>query len=162
LGGEGYRNLRPLGLGNWAFDSYVIYFSIIVSALPLGVQVGIGTSSNCKDCGMSWEGFILLLGSWVCGGGCGDGLASFLIWGLLLCTGEVICGTARGYVICGAGEGMLYVKLTGAVDGWLWHNGKIDSMPEVVLDWFGRLVVKEAKDKMMSIAGGKGSIAWCG
>jgi hypothetical protein len=58
-----------------------------------------------------------------------------------------------GYVICGAG---------GTVDGWLCHNGKIDSMSEVVLDWFGKLVVKKVKDKMVSIAGGEGSIAWCG
>jgi hypothetical protein len=79
--------VRPLGLGNGAFDSYVIYFSIIVLALPLCVKVCIGTSSNCKDCAMSWEGFALLLGSWVCGGGCGGGLALFLIWGLLFCTG---------------------------------------------------------------------------
>jgi hypothetical protein len=54
--------MRPLGLGNGSFDNYVIYFSIIVSVLPLGVEVGIGTSGNCKDCVMSWEGFALLLG----------------------------------------------------------------------------------------------------
>jgi hypothetical protein len=35
-------------------------------------------------------------------------------------------------------------------------------MSEVVPDWFGRLVVKKAKDRMESIAGGEGSIAWCG
>jgi hypothetical protein len=36
-------------------------------------------------------------------------------------------------------------------------------MLEVVLDWFGRLVVvKGAKEKMVSIADGEGSIAWCG
>jgi hypothetical protein len=52
----------PLGLGNGAFDNYVVYFSIIVSALPLGVEVCIGISSNCKNCVMSWEGFALLLG----------------------------------------------------------------------------------------------------
>jgi hypothetical protein len=44
----------------------------------------------------------------------------------------------------------------------LWRNGKIDSMPEVVPDWFGRLVVKKVKDMMESIAGGEGSITWCG
>jgi hypothetical protein len=57
--------MRPKYLsrvGNGAFDSYMIYFSIIVSVLPLGVIVCIGTSSNCKDCAMSWEGFALLLG----------------------------------------------------------------------------------------------------
>jgi hypothetical protein len=40
------------------------------------------------------------------------------------------------------------------MDGWLWRNGKIDSMLEVVLDWFSRLVVKKAKDKVVSITGG--------
>jgi hypothetical protein len=35
-------------------------------------------------------------------------------------------------------------------------------VPEVVPDWFGRLVVKKVKDRIESIAGGKGSIAWCG
>jgi hypothetical protein len=51
------------------------------------------------------------------------------------------------------------VELVDIVDGWLWCNGKIYSIPEVVLDWFGRLVVKKAKNKMVSIAGGEGSIA---
>jgi hypothetical protein len=59
-------------------------------------------------------------------------------------------------------ESMLSVELAGAVDGWLLSNGKIDSMPEVLLDWFCDLVVTKAKDKMVSIAGGTGSIAWCG
>jgi hypothetical protein len=35
-------------------------------------------------------------------------------------------------------------------------------MPEVLPDWFGRLLVKKAKDGMESIASGEGSIAWCG
>jgi hypothetical protein len=60
------------------------------------------------------------------------------------------------------GDGLLSVELTGIVDGWLWHNDKIDSMSEVVLDWFGRLVVKKVKDKMVSIAGGEGFVDWCG
>jgi hypothetical protein len=34
--------VRPLGLGNGAFDIYVIYFSIIVSTLLLGVKVCVG------------------------------------------------------------------------------------------------------------------------
>jgi hypothetical protein len=48
-------------MGNVAFD-YVIYLSIIVSVLPLGAKVGIGTAGNCKDCAMSWEDFVLMLG----------------------------------------------------------------------------------------------------
>jgi hypothetical protein len=35
-------------------------------------------------------------------------------------------------------------------------------MSEMVLDLFGRLVVKRAKDRMESIVGGESSIAWCG
>jgi hypothetical protein len=62
LGGESYGNLGPLGLCNWAFNSYVIYFPIIVSMLLLGFDVGIGASSDCEDCAVSWESFILLLG----------------------------------------------------------------------------------------------------
>jgi hypothetical protein len=38
----------------------------------------------------------------------------------------------------------------------------INSMPEVVPDWFGMLVVKKMKDVMESIAGDEGSITWCG
>jgi hypothetical protein len=48
------------------------------------------------------------------------------------------------------------------VDGWSWHNGEIDNMPDVVLSWFGRLVVKKVEDRMVSTVGGESSIAWCG
>jgi hypothetical protein len=41
LGGEGYGNVGPFGLGKGAFDNYVVYFSIVISALSLGVKVGI-------------------------------------------------------------------------------------------------------------------------
>jgi hypothetical protein len=41
LGGEGYGNMSPIGLGNLAFGSYVIYFSKIVSVLWLGTKIGI-------------------------------------------------------------------------------------------------------------------------
>jgi hypothetical protein len=50
----------------------------------------------------------------------------------------------------------------GVVDGCSWHNDKIDNMLEVVLGWFGRLVVKKAEDRMVSTIGGESSIAWCG
>jgi hypothetical protein len=62
LGGEGYGNVRPLGLGDETFDSYMIYFSVIISTLSLGVKIGIGAFDDCKDCAMSRESFILLLG----------------------------------------------------------------------------------------------------
>jgi hypothetical protein len=54
--------VRPLGLGNGEFNNYVIYFFVIVSVMLLGVQVGIGTSNNCKDYATGWEGFARLLG----------------------------------------------------------------------------------------------------
>jgi hypothetical protein len=42
-------------------------------------------------------------------------------------------------------EGMLFVELAEAVDGWLWRNGRIDSMLEVVLNCFGKLMVKKQR-----------------
>jgi hypothetical protein len=62
LGREGYRNVGPLGLCNGAFDGYVIYLSIIVSALLLSFKVDIGAFGDREDCVMSRESFILLLG----------------------------------------------------------------------------------------------------
>jgi hypothetical protein len=41
LSGEGDGNVRQLSLGDGAFDSYVIYFSVVVSALLLGIKVGV-------------------------------------------------------------------------------------------------------------------------
>jgi hypothetical protein len=49
------------------------------------------------------------------------------------------------------------VELVDIVDGWLWHKGKIDNMPEVVFGWFGRLLVK--KRRIRCIVGSEGSIA---
>jgi hypothetical protein len=52
---------------------------------------------------------------------------------------------------------MLSAEVVDVVGGWLWRGDKFDSMPGVVLDWFGRLVVvKRVKDKMVSIASGGG------
>jgi hypothetical protein len=39
MGGEGYRHVRPFGLGNGAFDSNMINLTIIILALPLGLKV---------------------------------------------------------------------------------------------------------------------------
>jgi hypothetical protein len=41
LGGESYGNVRPFGLGDGAFDIYMIYFSIIILSLSLGVEISI-------------------------------------------------------------------------------------------------------------------------
>jgi hypothetical protein len=54
------------------------------------------------------------------------------------------------------------MELVGIVDGWSWRNDRIDNMLGVVLGWFGKLVVKLAKDRMVSTVGGESSIAWCG
>jgi hypothetical protein len=55
LGREGYWIVRLLGVGDGAFDGYMIYFSVIVSALSLGVKIGVGASDDFKDCIMIWE-----------------------------------------------------------------------------------------------------------
>jgi hypothetical protein len=47
-------------LGDRAFDSYMIDLLIIVSALSLGVNIGVGTSVDGKDCDMGGEGVGLL------------------------------------------------------------------------------------------------------
>jgi hypothetical protein len=70
--------VRSLCLDNGAFDGYVIYFSVIVSALPLGFEVGIGASDDCKDCTVGWECFVLLMGFLNLRQRWGGGLASFL------------------------------------------------------------------------------------
>jgi hypothetical protein len=53
--------VRPLCLSNGAFDGYVIYLSAIVSALPHGIEIDVGTSGNHKNCAMVWESFALLM-----------------------------------------------------------------------------------------------------
>jgi hypothetical protein len=55
-------HVGPIGLSNGAFDSYMIYFFVVISALSLSVKVGIGTSGDCEDCAMSGEGISLLWG----------------------------------------------------------------------------------------------------
>jgi hypothetical protein len=60
LGGEGYGNVRLFGLSDGAFDSYMIYFSVVISALSLGVKVGVGASGDCEDCAMGGDGIRLL------------------------------------------------------------------------------------------------------
>jgi hypothetical protein len=45
--------MRPLSLDDGVFDSYMIYLSVVVLALSLGVKVGIRASDDCNDCAMS-------------------------------------------------------------------------------------------------------------
>jgi hypothetical protein len=42
----------PFGLGNGALNGYMIDLSVIVYSLPLGVEIGVRTSGDCKDCVM--------------------------------------------------------------------------------------------------------------
>jgi hypothetical protein len=95
--------VRPFGLGNRAFDSYVVYFSVLVSALSLGVKVGIGVSSNCENCAMGGEGFGLLQGLldlwlrqwwWVC---FGLDLGIGIIW-------HRVCDLSHGRRVCHLGS----------------------------------------------------------
>jgi hypothetical protein len=53
-------HVRPFGLSNGAFDSYKVYFSVVISTMSLGVKVGVGTSGNCENCAVGGEGIWLL------------------------------------------------------------------------------------------------------
>jgi hypothetical protein len=50
----------PFGLDNEAFDNNVIDLPVIVSPLPLGVEIGVGASGDCEDCAMGGKTFGLL------------------------------------------------------------------------------------------------------
>jgi hypothetical protein len=50
----------PFGLGNGAFDNNVIDLPVIVSALSLGIKIGVGASSDYEYCVMGGEGIGLL------------------------------------------------------------------------------------------------------
>jgi hypothetical protein len=52
--------VEPFGLGNWAFDTYMINLSIVISTLSLDVEISVGTSDNCEDYIMGGESFGLL------------------------------------------------------------------------------------------------------
>jgi hypothetical protein len=48
------------GLGNGAFDNYMIDLSLIVYALSLGIKIGVRTSGDCEDCVMGGDSVGLL------------------------------------------------------------------------------------------------------
>jgi hypothetical protein len=87
--------MRPLGLGNGAFDSDMVNLTIIVHALPFSFEIRVSTSSDSQNGAVSGEGlellrrFLGLLREWRWGG-----FGSFLTWLLLVLLGV-------GYVICG-------------------------------------------------------------
>jgi hypothetical protein len=60
LVGKGYGYLGPFGLGDGAFDGYMIDLSIVVSPLLLSVEINVGTSSDCNDYAMGGKGVSLL------------------------------------------------------------------------------------------------------
>jgi hypothetical protein len=51
----------PFGLGDPTFDSDVIDLPVVITMLSLGIEVSISTSSDCEECVMGRESFILLL-----------------------------------------------------------------------------------------------------
>jgi hypothetical protein len=59
-------------------------------------------------------------------------------------------------------EGILFEELVKVAGDWLWCNGRIGSMPEVVLGCSDSLVVEKTKDMMENIIGGEQPIAWYG
>jgi hypothetical protein len=52
--------MRPLGLGDGAFNSYIIDLLVMVSTLSFGIEIGIGTPGDCEDCAMGGESVELL------------------------------------------------------------------------------------------------------
>jgi hypothetical protein len=72
--------MRQLGLGNEAFHSYVIYFSVIVPHCHLMSKLVLEPSVIVRIVPWIGKASIDNWGSWVCGGGEGGGLASFFIW----------------------------------------------------------------------------------
>jgi hypothetical protein len=52
--------MGQFSLGYRAFDGNEIDLSVIVSALPLGVEIGVGASGDCKDCVVGGETIGLL------------------------------------------------------------------------------------------------------
>jgi hypothetical protein len=58
-------HVGPLGLGNGAFDSYMVDLPIIVSMLSLGIEISVGIFDNCEDCVVGGEGIDYCEGSWI-------------------------------------------------------------------------------------------------
>jgi hypothetical protein len=52
--------VRPFGFGDRTFDSQMIDLSVVVSLLPLVLEVGIGASNDSEDCAMGGKVVALL------------------------------------------------------------------------------------------------------
>jgi hypothetical protein len=60
LGGEGDGYMGPRGSSDRILNSDVVNLSVIITPLPLVIEIGVGASGYCKDCAMSGEGVNLL------------------------------------------------------------------------------------------------------
>jgi hypothetical protein len=113
--------MGPFGLSNEAFDGYMVYFSVVIFTLSLGVKVSIGTPNDCEDCTMSGEGINLLQGfldlrwgwMWWVGFGfdLGVGVSCCWVCDLWNCWGAMLFGELT--------EGMLFGGLAEVAGGWL-------------------------------------------
>jgi hypothetical protein len=52
--------MGPLGLGDETFDNNMIDLSIVISSLPLVIEISVGTSGDCKNCEVGGEAIGLL------------------------------------------------------------------------------------------------------
>jgi hypothetical protein len=131
--------MGPFGLGYGAFDSNMIDMSVIVSALSLGVKIGVEASGNYEDCAVGREGIRLLqrFTDWR------------WRWRRWVGFGFDLRIGVR-YMICVLSRGMLFVELAKIEDGWLLRNGRIGNMPELGIGYFGMLVVGKVKGRMES------------
>jgi hypothetical protein len=59
--------VRPFSLCDGAFDNNMVDLFVIVSSLPLGVKIGVGSSGDHEDCAVGGESVCLwwrLTGLW--------------------------------------------------------------------------------------------------
>jgi hypothetical protein len=63
LGKEGYGHVGPHGFRDGAFNSYIVYFRVVIIVLPFSIKIYIGTSGNGEDCAVGGEGIGLLRGA---------------------------------------------------------------------------------------------------
>jgi hypothetical protein len=54
--------MGPFGLGDGALNDNVIDLSVIISLLPLVIEVSVGASGDCKNCVMGGIAIDLLQG----------------------------------------------------------------------------------------------------
>jgi hypothetical protein len=52
--------MEPFGLDDEVFNDNVIDLPIVVSSLPLGVEISVGDSCDCEDCAVGGKYFGLL------------------------------------------------------------------------------------------------------